>query len=563
MKISNFKIKTLLQALSLISLLLALAAGVIVVRGIEVLNEGANHLYDDILPGLQAAEEMNAALADMRIGGGEHLMATTDQERDHAEKDIANAYAAFSEWSVKYEKNIAPGAKEEKKHFDSVVVLVKQYEALNDNYVAFSRASRDAEASALFRGKMAVLYNQIGVAMDNLIHENNAIADAVDAENHATYASLHKVVIGIVLALITCSVISGLVALFLVIKPLAHIVDAMSVLAAGNTNTEVPFNDRTNEVGSMAKAVQVFKLNMIEANRLKAEQEAQKARTEAEKRAAMQTLADNFESGIQGIIGMVSSASTELFITAEGMKKIVASVSIESGNAASASQQTTGNVQSVASAVEEMSASIREIASQVSKSSMVVTNAVDKATHADQIVQALAAAVIEIGSISELIQNIAGQINLLALNATIESARAGEAGKGFAVVASEVKNLAMQTGKATQEISQQIDNIKHVSVEVATVLKDIQDAIRDVNSYSSGIASAVEEQSAATREISANMQQAAHGVDNISTNITKITHNATNADSGASEVLVAAKTLSEQSEKLNVEVRQFLDGVRG
>lgn len=345
-------------------------------------------------------------------------------------------------------------------------------------------------------------------------------------------------------------------------RPVNSMTGTMKQLAGGDTKSEIPGLKRKDEIGSMAAAVQVFKENMIEGDRLREQQKEAEKRAEVEKRAMMHKLANDFESGIQGIISMVASASTELYHTAEGMQKTVGNVSMESNNAATASQQTSGNVQSVASAVEEMSASVREIASQVAKSSATVNEAVTKTAHADEIVRTLMEAVTQIGSISEMIQNIAGQINLLALNATIESARAGDAGKGFAVVASEVKNLATQTAKATDEIAKQIENVRNVSGEVANSLKEIQSAVNSVNQYSSGIASAVEEQSAATREISSNMHQAASGVENISININSITRGAGDADAGASEVLVAAKMLSEQSEKLDGEVKNFLAGIR-
>lgn len=403
-------------------------------------------------------------------------------------------------------------------------------------------------------------------ALNKLVEEySNSSVENVSKHSediNTTYKQMAMLmIITLIAGVITGATIGFLMAKFGISKPIGAIVAILQKMAVGNLDVNITGTDRKDEVGDISRTAQIFKDNLIEKNRLDAEQKAaQEQRMVRAKR--LEDLIAKFDKEIGQVVATVSSASTELYQTAGNMQKTVTTVSTESGSAASASQQTSGNVQSVASAVEEMSASIKEIASQVSKSSSVVGEAVAKTTSADQTVQMLTDAVSQIGSISEMIQDIAGQINLLALNATIESARAGEAGKGFAVVASEVKNLATQTSKATDEIAKQIENVRNVSGEVANSLKDIQGAVNSMSQYSSGIASAVEEQSAAVREISSNMQQAAKGVENISSNITSITKGALDADAGAGEVLSAAKMLSEQSERLNGEVRTFLAGVR-
>ena len=346
------------------------------------------------------------------------------------------------------------------------------------------------------------------------------------------------------------------------ITPLAGMVRAMTCLADQKLDVDIPYAGAKSEIGAMAGALQVFKENAVRMAEMKAEEAQQEKLMEAEKRRAMRQLADDFESKIEGIISMVSSTSLQLCKTADKMKKAVAVVNMQAGEAASLSSETSNNVQGVAAAIEEMSASANEIAAQVSKSTSTVNEAVSKTHNADAAVQSLSGAVAQIGEISSLIEGIASQINLLALNATIEAARSGEAGKGFAVVASEVKNLATQTTNATAQITQNIENVKDVSKQVANALSLIHQSIQDVNHFSSGIASAVEEQSAATNEIAGNLQRASQGVQSSNDNIADVSKGVVDADAGAVDVLNAANMLSQQSEMLNLQVQTFLSDIR-
>lgn len=336
--------------------------------------------------------------------------------------------------------------------------------------------------------------------------------------------------------------------------------NAMTELAGGNRAATIPHTALTDEVGDMARAVEVFKQNAIRNHEM--EQERQKLRAEEEKKQAQQAMATNFERRVQGIINSVASAATELYQTAEAMSSTIGIASQKAGTVATASNETSQNVQSVASATDEMTASVREITEQVSKSSRVVAEAVERVQLADVTSQSLEQSARQIGSVVELIQDIAGQINLLALNATIESARAGEAGKGFAVVATEVKNLAGQTGQATDEIARQIGSIQEVSRAVVETLVEIKEAINHINEYSSAISAAIEEQSAVTAEIASNMGSAALKTQHITSNITDVTSSASEASYSASQVLDAAKALSQEAETLRREVDGFLNEVR-
>ncbi|MCP4934733.1 MAG: HAMP domain-containing protein, partial [bacterium] len=301
--------------------------------------------------------------------------------------------------------------------------------------------------------------------------------------------------------------------------PVIRMTAVMRELANGDHSVTIPSLDRRDEIGQMASAVEVFKTNAIENERLVAEQEAQKLHAEEEKRAMMQEMADDFDASVGGIVGTVSSASAELQSTAQSMTGISEQTSNQAADASIASEQTSSNVQSVATATEEMTSTIAEISQQVAQASSASRQAVEEVGTTSQQMNALAETANKIGEVVEMISGIAEQTNLLALNATIESARAGEAGKGFAVVANEVKELASQTAKATGDISQQIGDIQSATKLASGSMENVAGAIARVDEISTAIAAAMEEQSAATQEIASSVNQAAVGTQQVNDNI--------------------------------------------
>jgi methyl-accepting chemotaxis protein len=346
-----------------------------------------------------------------------------------------------------------------------------------------------------------------------------------------------------------------------VCKPIVDLTATMSRLAGGDVSSEIPGADRRDEIGAMAAAVRVFKDNMIAADRLTAEKEAEND-IKMRRARVLDELTRAFEAKVGELVGGLSSASAAMENTAQSMSSTAADTNRQAAIVAAASEQTSGNVQTVASATEELTSSISEIGRQVAQSTEIAARAVENARRTGDTARSLAAGAQKIGDVVTLIQSIAAQTNLLALNATIEAARAGEAGRGFAVVASEVKSLASQTAKATTEISEQIAAIQTASDETVTAIRNVADVIGEIDQIGVAIASAIEQQGSATKEISRSVQEAARGTQDVNSNISGVQQAADATGSAANQVLGAAEQLSSQSRDLAGQVNRFLSEVR-
>lgn len=347
-----------------------------------------------------------------------------------------------------------------------------------------------------------------------------------------------------------------------VTRPIHALTDAMEGLASGDFDQVVPSATRADEVARMIGAVQVFKDNLVRTRQLEEETAQARMTASEQRRAGVRQMADDFEAAVGGVIGMVSSSATKLQATAGTMTATATETANQSITVAAAAEEAASNVGTVAAAAEQLGSSVQEIGRQVNGSAQLAQAAVTEAAQTAGFMQELSGAVARIGNVATMIATIAGQTNLLALNATIEAARAGEAGRGFAVVATEVKELASQTARATQEISDQIAQIQRSTGQAVSAIGSITERIQEISGVSAAIAAAVEEQGAATQEIVRNVAQAAMGAGEVTSNIAGVAGAAEETGSAASQVLEATSELSRQFEHLSAEVRRFLVTVR-
>jgi len=441
----------------------------------------------------------------------------------------------------------------------SAAVIAGALDGYRTGVMRWVETQREAAAAekammTVHRGLEPVLDGLEKAVADEARHAKEAAATASEtAEGRILWA------FGLVALLLT--VCSGLIARA-VSRQVCGMTDVMTRLAGGDLGVDIPGGDKSNEMGRMARAVAIFRDNAAERRRLEAIQETEKARAEAERRRAMRDLAAEFERRVGGIVGTVSSAATELEAAAQTLSASAEEASAQSTAVAGASEEATANVQSVAAATEELSTTVGEVGRQVERSAEIAAKASSEADATRSQVDGLSSAAEHIGSIVQLIQEIAAKTNLLALNATIEAARAGEAGRGFAIVAQEVKGLATQTADATAEIGSQVQAIQSSTKFATDAISAIGRTIGEMNGIAGAIAAAVEEQGATTREIARNLGQAARGAADVTSNIAGVSTAAESSSAASAQVLAAAGELSHQANALRGAVDTFLADIR-
>ena len=450
----------------------------------------------------------------------------------------------------------------DRSQLEAAVKAFAAWKPFRDETIRLTRAGQHDEAAARSVTAGATLLADIDKTLQPMIAFSQALAIEFMAGAEATAARTQMLILAALAAALALGGAAAILTTRTIVRPVTRLKATMLTLADGDLGVEVPATGRSDEVGEMAKAVEVFKANGLEQRRLQAEQKEREARAAEIRKAEMNRLADNFEAAVGAIVGTVSSAASQLEAAAGTLTGTAGATQHLSIAVASASEEASANVQSVASASEELTGSVNEIARQVQESSRIAGDAVNQAATTDARIAELSQAAARIGDVVKLITAIAEQTNLLALNATIEAARAGEAGRGFAVVAAEVKSLANQTAKATEDIGAQIGAMQAATQESVTAIKQIGGTIGRISEIANTIAAAVEEQGAATGEIARNVQQAAHGTTEVAAKIGEVHRGAAETGTASSQVLSSAQALASEGRHLREEVDRFLATVR-
>jgi methyl-accepting chemotaxis protein len=494
---------------------------------------------------VQAAAAANAAVLLVRIANW-RFMATSDKagpetfrvnrEKAEAAFDTLNSVASPDVAAL-----IAP-----------VRTALKAYETDFKGFSADRLAAEDLFEQTM-RPQVQTMQVQLLAAAASL----QAAFDVASKESAAAIsrASLMQEILG-AFALVIGAALALLIGRGIT-RPLTGMTEAMTKLAAGDRGVEVPARENTDEIGAMARAVEVFKQDAIAKYDME-EKQTREQEIQARRQEEIGQLVGFFGRSVGGVFTALAAASANMTQSSTALEESASETGAQTNIVLNEVEQTAQTVQTVAAASQELSSSIEEIGRQAGESQRISTAAMHQSDEVVTKVAELRAAAEEIGTVVELINSIAGQTNLLALNATIEAARAGDAGKGFAVVASEVKSLAAQTAKATEQIGGQIGAIQSAAVRAAEAIQGIAETVRQVNEIAMAIAAAVVEQAAATQEIARSVEIVSGNTANVAQSMERVRGAVGGNGETASEVRRTASTLSTESGTLSDEVKDFL-----
>ncbi|WP_181905283.1 methyl-accepting chemotaxis protein [Aestuariispira insulae] len=442
------------------------------------------------------------------------------------------------------------------KMIEDTAKALAEYQALLDQLVANNEQLQATKQELTALASQAV--DNMKAAVAKVTQGAALYGQASVEEGHANLLIMGAVILAAIILMIGLGFVNANV----LSTPVQKMTRTMTRLAEGDLEAEIPATEYKNEIGDMAKAVEVFKRNGREQADMRAKEARQIEEREARQKK-LEDLTNRFDAAVTGVLSTVTGAIGQMNEASTAMSQNAKTTMERSSTVSTATQEASGNVQTVVAATTELSASIQEISRQINHAASAAQDAVRTASSTNDKIESLAVKAQSIGEVVSLINDIAEQTNLLALNATIEAARAGDAGKGFAVVANEVKSLANQTAQATEQITRQISGIQSETDGSVMAIREIVAGVRGIEELTTTIAAAVEQQDAATSEISRNIEEAAMGTDNVASNIRDVASAAEETGSMASNIQSDSDNLKRESERLRGEVESFLGNVRG
>lgn len=556
---SKLSIRNKLIALVSVLLIAPISLGAFAVYEMRAINESAQDIQMTWLPSIRQISELRIQAARYRAILRDHILIADEKKKASINKALDDRVKAYDVAISKYEPLIS--SPEERALFNELGTLWQAYRNAANDVITASAKGDFAKAVEINTDKAT----PPGRAMDDVLLklvDLNEKGGALSGDKaKGDYALAFRIVLGVLAVMVVIGLCWAVTIVRDIARGISSVLQPMRTLATGDLSVDIPHQGEATEIGQIADTVQVFKDAMI-AKAAADEVTAQEASAKMRRAATVDNATRQFESMIGEMIASLSSASTEMEATAGTLTSAADLTRQLSNSAASASQNVSESIQSTATASEEITSSVNEISRQVLESSRVAQLAVQQAQKTDASIGELSEAATRIGDVIKLITAIAEQTNLLALNATIEAARAGEAGRGFAVVASEVKALASQTAKATDEISSQIAGMQAATTDSVATIKEISATIDLMSEISSTIAAAVEEQGAATKEIARNVQQAADLSVQVASNIADADRGNSETGTASAQVLIAAQSLSKESNHLQLEVHNFLATIR-
>jgi methyl-accepting chemotaxis protein len=538
-------------------LLVTVGLGSFALIQIAAVEKAAGDLGGKAMPALLQSGEILRSVINFRREEANRLLSVTEEDARYREGLMED----YAKKTTDARKNYQPHTTEESTEIAEFDSVWPQFLKSTLTIVDTLKAKDAGAAHKYYVSENRTQFDILNLLLAKVVNLNQREGEQSYALVNAATARAR---LGVIIALIVATCIaltSGVVTVLSTASPIRRLTIAMAQLSGHDLQTAIPDADRRDEIGAMARAVEIFKSGLLEADRLNAAQKVEEAE-KTRRVGIIDALVSDFDARSSNDLASFEAAATQLDSTARGMSTLANESTHQINVAATAVAQTTANVQSVASSAEDMATRIQNISSQVGNAKKIADRASEDVQRTSATVVGLTQATQKIGEIVTLIQAIAAQTNLLALNATIESARAGEIGKGFAVVAAEVKGLANQTARATDEIATQIAAVQKVSGETSSAIQAIGATIEELNVISTTIASAMEQQGTSTFEISRNVKQAASGTQEMAVTMVQVTNAANESGAASSQVLQAALDLSDRSKSLQSQVATFLRAVR-